>query len=71
MYLSDVFTAAANLAGLPAISVPCGITAGRLPVGLQLTGRAFEEERLLRAAHAVERRLAMPRPTPPQADDSL
>ncbi|HYT67470.1 MAG TPA: Asp-tRNA(Asn)/Glu-tRNA(Gln) amidotransferase subunit GatA [Vicinamibacterales bacterium] len=68
MYLSDVFTAAANLAGLPAISVPCGL-AGRLPVGLQLTGRPFEEETLLRAAHAIERRIVMP--TPPRGGGSL
>ena len=50
MYLADVFTVSANLAGLPAISVPCGFTARRLPVGLQLTGRAFDEATLLRVA---------------------
>ena len=61
MYLSDVFTAAANLAGLPAISVPSGLSSG-LPVGLQLTGRPFEEEVLLRAADALLRRRPMPRP---------
>ena len=63
MYLSDVFTAAANLAGLPAISVPCGLTSEKLPVGLQLTARAFDEPTLLRAAHAVETRLPMPQPS--------
>jgi aspartyl-tRNA(Asn)/glutamyl-tRNA(Gln) amidotransferase subunit A len=68
MYLSDVFTAAANLAGLPAISVPCGLTRA-LPVGLQLTGRPFDEETLLRAAHAVERHI--PVPTPPPDPGSL
>jgi aspartyl-tRNA(Asn)/glutamyl-tRNA(Gln) amidotransferase subunit A len=62
MYLSDVFTAAANLAGLPAISVPCGLTPERLPVGLQLTARPFDEPSLFRAAHAIETRLTMPRP---------
>jgi len=62
MYLSDVFTAAANLAGLPAISVPCGLTSERLPVGLQLTARAFDEPTLFRAAHAVETRLPIPGP---------
>ena len=62
MYLSDVFTAAANLAGLPAISVPCGLTAERLPVGLQLTARPFDEPSLFRAAQAMEARLPMPRP---------
>ena len=54
MYLADVFTAGANLAGIPAISVPCGLSKG-LPVGLQLTGRAWEEATLFRAAAAYER----------------
>ena len=62
MYLSDVFTAAANLAGLPAISVPCGLTPERLPVGLQLTARPFDEVGLFRAAQAIEARLPMPAP---------
>jgi aspartyl-tRNA(Asn)/glutamyl-tRNA(Gln) amidotransferase subunit A len=62
MYLADVFTVAANLAGLPAISIPCGLTAEQLPVGLQLTARRFEEAMLLRAATAIERRRPMPRP---------
>ena len=55
MYLADVFTVSANLAGLPALSVPCGFTAGRLPIGLQLTGRRFDESTLLRIADAYER----------------
>jgi aspartyl-tRNA(Asn)/glutamyl-tRNA(Gln) amidotransferase subunit A len=55
MYLGDVFTVSANLAGLPAISIPCGFTAERLPIGLQLTGRAFDEATLLRVADAYER----------------
>jgi aspartyl-tRNA(Asn)/glutamyl-tRNA(Gln) amidotransferase subunit A len=55
MYLSDIFTVGANLAGLPAITVPCGFTADRLPVGLQLTGRQLEEATVLRAAGAYER----------------
>jgi len=62
MYLADVFTVAANLAGLPAISVPCGLTEAELPVGLQLTGRPFDETTLLRAADALERRMPMRRP---------
>jgi aspartyl-tRNA(Asn)/glutamyl-tRNA(Gln) amidotransferase subunit A len=55
MYLMDVFTVSANLAGLPAISVPCGFTDARLPIGLQLTGRRFDEATLLRVADAYER----------------
>ncbi len=55
MYLSDVFTTSANLAGLPALSVPCGFDARGLPIGLQLIGRPLAEETLLRAARAYER----------------
>jgi aspartyl-tRNA(Asn)/glutamyl-tRNA(Gln) amidotransferase subunit A len=55
MYLADVFTVSANLTGLPAISVPCGF-AERLPVGLQLTGRAWDESTILGVAAEYERR---------------
>jgi aspartyl-tRNA(Asn)/glutamyl-tRNA(Gln) amidotransferase subunit A len=55
MYLADVFTVSANLAGLPAISVPCGFTGSGLPIGLQLTGRMFDEVTLLGAAQVYER----------------
>ena len=54
MYLNDVYTVPANLAGLPGISVPCGFDSKGLPVGLQLIGKPFEEETLLRIAHAAE-----------------
>jgi aspartyl-tRNA(Asn)/glutamyl-tRNA(Gln) amidotransferase subunit A len=54
MYLADVFTVSAPLAGLPAISVPCGFAEGTLPVGLQLIGRAWDERTLLRIGHAFE-----------------
>ena len=54
MYLSDIFTISANLAGVPAISVPCGLSRDGLPIGLQLIGRPFEEETLLRSAYAYE-----------------
>jgi aspartyl-tRNA(Asn)/glutamyl-tRNA(Gln) amidotransferase subunit A len=54
MYLSDIYTISVNLAGLPAISLPCGFSKAGPPIGLQLIGRAFEEETLLRAAHAYE-----------------
>lgn len=50
MYLGDLYTVSANLAGLPGISVPCGFTSAGLPVGLQLQGPALSEDRLLRAA---------------------
>src|SRR5277367_3791961 len=54
MYLNDIYTIGANLAGLPAISVPCGFSE-RLPVGLQLIGPHFSEERLLNVAHCYQR----------------
>jgi aspartyl-tRNA(Asn)/glutamyl-tRNA(Gln) amidotransferase subunit A len=54
MYLSDVFTIPANLAGVPAISVPCGLDGAGLPIGLQLTAPVLGEPTLLRAAHALE-----------------
>ncbi len=54
MYLSDIFTISINLAGLPGISIPCGFTGGGLPIGLQLIGRHFDEETVIRAAHAYE-----------------
>lgn len=54
MYLADIFTIAANLAGLPGISVPCGFTSGNLPVGLQLLGKPLDEPALLKTAHAYE-----------------
>jgi len=54
MYLADVFTVGANLAGLPGISVPCGMTAGGLPIGLQLISRPWEEATMLRVADAYE-----------------
>jgi aspartyl-tRNA(Asn)/glutamyl-tRNA(Gln) amidotransferase subunit A len=55
MYLNDIFTVSANLTGLPAISVPCGFSNEKLPIGLQLTGRMFDEATLLRAADAYQR----------------
>ncbi|HOE96768.1 MAG TPA: Asp-tRNA(Asn)/Glu-tRNA(Gln) amidotransferase subunit GatA [Candidatus Sumerlaeota bacterium] len=54
MYLSDIFTISANLAGIPGLSLPCGFTAEGLPIGLQLLAPAFEEARLLQVAHAYE-----------------
>lgn len=54
MYLNDIYTIGVNLAGICAISLPCGYTSANLPVGLQLIGPAFEEGRLFTAAHAYE-----------------
>ncbi len=54
MYLNDVFTVPASLAGLPGISIPAGLSVDGLPLGLQLIGRAFDEETLLRAAGVLE-----------------
>jgi aspartyl-tRNA(Asn)/glutamyl-tRNA(Gln) amidotransferase subunit A len=53
MYLADIFTVPANLAGIPGLSIPCGFSGG-LPVGLQLLGRPFDEASLLRLGHAFE-----------------
>jgi aspartyl-tRNA(Asn)/glutamyl-tRNA(Gln) amidotransferase subunit A len=53
MYLADIFTVSAPLAGLPAISVPCGLTRERLPVGFQAIGKAWDETTLFRVASAV------------------
>ena len=57
MYLNDYCTVPMSLAGIPAISIPCGLSGG-LPVGLQLAGPAFSENRLLDAAHALEQSIA-------------
>ena len=54
MYLSDIYTISVNLAGVPAIAVPCGFSSGKLPIGLQIIGRPFEEDKIIRAAHAYE-----------------
>ena len=54
MYLSDVYTISANLAGVPAISVPCGSNKAGLPIGLQITAKAFDEETLFRVAYNYE-----------------
>jgi aspartyl-tRNA(Asn)/glutamyl-tRNA(Gln) amidotransferase subunit A len=53
MYLADVFTIPANMAGIPGVAVPCGFSEG-LPVSLQVLGRSFDEAGILRIAHAYE-----------------
>ncbi len=54
MYLSDIYTITANLAGIPGLSIPCGLTKENLPIGLQLLAAPFAEEKLLRTAQAFE-----------------
>jgi aspartyl-tRNA(Asn)/glutamyl-tRNA(Gln) amidotransferase subunit A len=54
MYLSDIYTTAANLAGIPAISIPCGLTSDKLPIGLQLMAPHFAEDRLLQIAQLYQ-----------------
>jgi aspartyl-tRNA(Asn)/glutamyl-tRNA(Gln) amidotransferase subunit A len=58
MYLNDVFTVPVNLAGLPGISVPAGLSGDGLPLGLQVIGRAFDEATMLRVAEVIERAAA-------------
>jgi len=54
MYLADIYTVTADLAGIPGISVPCGETNEKLPIGLQILGKHFDEASILRVAHAYE-----------------
>jgi len=54
MYLADIYTVTADLAGIPGISVPCGETREKLPIGLQILGKHFDESTILRVAHAYE-----------------
>ncbi len=56
MYLSDIYTISVNLAGLPALSIPCGTTKGGLPIGLQILARPFDEEGIYRLAHFYEQK---------------
>jgi aspartyl-tRNA(Asn)/glutamyl-tRNA(Gln) amidotransferase subunit A len=54
MYLADIYTVTADLAGVPGISVPCGMTQSGLPIGLQILGRHFDESTVLRVASSIE-----------------
>jgi aspartyl-tRNA(Asn)/glutamyl-tRNA(Gln) amidotransferase subunit A len=54
MYLADIYTVTADLAGIPGISVPCGATKKNLPIGLQILGKHFDESTILRIAQAYE-----------------
>jgi aspartyl-tRNA(Asn)/glutamyl-tRNA(Gln) amidotransferase subunit A len=68
MYLGDIFTVPVNLAGLCGLSVPCGMTTDQLPVGLQIIGPAFGEERVFRAGYAYEQATEWRHQRPPVAD---
>src|SRR5206468_12197166 len=69
MYLSDIFTVTINLAGLPGLSIPCGLTRNRLPIGLQIIGRRFDEETVFRLAAALEAELRFHEHHPPLDGD--
>lgn len=62
MYLGDIYTVSVNLAGLPAVSVPCGKDSNGLPIGLQLIGDCFQEKKIIRAAYAYEKTRAYEAP---------
>jgi aspartyl-tRNA(Asn)/glutamyl-tRNA(Gln) amidotransferase subunit A len=65
MYLSDIYTIGANLAGIPAISVPCGFDQNNLPIGLQILTPAFSEDKLLRIARMLEAQTDWHKKQPP------
>ncbi|MDB6024126.1 MAG: gatA [Verrucomicrobiales bacterium] len=66
MYLSDIFTISCNLAGIPGVSIPCGFTTNpKLPIGLQLLGKPFGEETMLKIAHAYEQSTSWRKEKPP------
>ena len=71
MYLSDIYTISANLAGIPGLSLPCGLTSAGLPIGLQLLAPPFEEVRLLQAARMLERETDWHRRSPASVADDL
>ena len=64
MYLVDLYTVSANLAGIAGMSIPCGFDAAGMPIGLQLQAPPLEEERLLRAAHMLQHETDWHRRTP-------
>jgi aspartyl-tRNA(Asn)/glutamyl-tRNA(Gln) amidotransferase subunit A len=65
MYLADVFTLSCNLAGLPGISVPCGIGSAGLPIGAQLLGKPLDEATVLRVGHVIESLVGLRDRSPP------
>jgi aspartyl-tRNA(Asn)/glutamyl-tRNA(Gln) amidotransferase subunit A len=62
MYLNDIFTVTVNMAGLPGIAVPAGLSREGLPLGLQLIGKPFDEETLFQTAHVIEQAAGQFRP---------
>ena len=73
MYLADIFTIAANLAGICGISIPCGfaeLDGHRLPIGLQLLGKPLDEARILQIAHAYEQSTDWHKARPPIASNA-
>jgi aspartyl-tRNA(Asn)/glutamyl-tRNA(Gln) amidotransferase subunit A len=58
MYLNDIYTVTADLVGVPGISVPCGVTKAKLPIGFQVLGKHFDESTVFRVGHAVEHAMA-------------
>ena len=71
MYLSDIFTISANLAGLPALSLPCGFDAQHLPIGMQLIGKPFDEATILNVAYSYEQTTAWRKTKPPLESERL
>ncbi len=71
MYMLDGYTVSANLAGLPAMSVPCGMAKNGLPIGMQLVGNAFQEKKLLRLAYAYEQAVKRVKPKEDAANGSV
>jgi aspartyl-tRNA(Asn)/glutamyl-tRNA(Gln) amidotransferase subunit A len=69
MYLSDIYTVTANLAGLPGMSIPCGFTRAGLPIGCQIMGRCFDEPTIFAVAGALEAGLDVMKQAPPLAVD--
>ena len=57
MYLSDICTVSVNIAGLPGISIPCGVDSANMPIGMQLIGNRFQEEVILNAAYTFEQKI--------------
>ena len=67
MYLADIYTVTANLAGIPGISIPCGKSKEGLPIGMQILGKHFDEATVLRVAHVVEHAIGEPAESSGQA----